>query len=66
MKEYTYVDVPIGKFFFSTSEDHRTIINEHAAQGWRYVGFLPTDIDGHGRITAMDLIFERDRDDVPV
>ena len=63
MKEYTYVDVQIGKFFFSSSEDHRAIINEHAAQGWRYVGFVPTDIDGHGRITAMDLIFERDRDD---
>lgn len=66
MKEYTYVDVQIGKFFFSSSENHRAIINEHAAQGWRYVGFVPTDIDGHGRITAMDLVFERDRDDAPI
>ena len=65
MKEYTYNNVQIGKFFFSTSATPRDIIPEYAAQGWRYAGEVPTDIDGHGRITAMDLIFERDREEDP-
>lgn len=63
MKKYAYVDVQIGKVFFSSSQDHRAIIDEYAAQGWRYAGFLPTGIDGHGRITDIDLIFERDLND---
>lgn len=60
MKKYEYVNVKIAKFVCAKSEEHRKIIDEYAAKGWRYVGYIPTDIDGHGMIRAMDLIFEID------
>lgn len=60
MKKYEYVNVKIAKFFGAKSEEHRKIIDEYAAKGYRYVGFIPTDIEGYGMIRAMDLIFETD------
>ena len=42
MKQYEYVSVHIGKLFGAASEEHREIINDYAAKGWRYVGFIPT------------------------
>ena len=62
MKEYTYNNVQIGKFFFSTSANHRDIINEYAAQGWRYVGYIPTQFTSNGGTKAIELIFEREAD----
>lgn len=38
MKQYEYVSVHIGKLFGAASEEHREIINDYAAKGWRYVG----------------------------
>ena len=63
MKEYTYNNVQIGKFFFSTSANHRDIINEYAAQGWRYAGCIPTHISGSGVLCNLDLIFEREKEE---
>lgn len=60
MKQYQYVNVHVGKFFWAGSEEHRKIIDEHAAKGYRYVGYIPTYMDGNGRIEDMDLIFEID------
>ena len=40
-------------------EDYRTIIEERAKNGWRYVGFIPTKQRGTGHIQEMDLIFEK-------
>lgn len=39
---------------------HREIIERRARDGWRYAGFIPTTQMADGRITEMDLIFERD------
>ena len=36
MKQYEYVSVHIGKLFGAASEEHREIINNYAAKGWRY------------------------------
>ena len=35
------------------------IIDKYAAQGWRYVGYLPTKISMGGVLCNIDLIFER-------
>lgn len=61
MKEYEYVSVDISGFVFAGNEEHRSIIDEYAANGYRYAGFIPTAINGHGKILTIDLIFERDK-----
>ena len=60
MKQYEYVNVHINKFVGAKSTEHRQIIDEYAANGWRYVGFVPTNITDYGKIKDMDLVFERD------
>lgn len=60
MKKYEYVQVHIGKFVGAKSEEHRRIIDEYAAKGYRYAGFIPTNMSDYGKIKDMDLIFERD------
>ena len=62
MKKYEYVNISIDNFFLgSGSEKHRQIIDEYAAKGYRYVGYIPTKITSHGKIVEMDLIFEIER-----
>ena len=61
MKKYEYVNVRINKFIGAISEEHRQIIDEYAAQGYRYVGFIPTNISDYGKIKEMDLVFEIDQ-----
>lgn len=60
MKKYEYVNIKIGKMFSVKSQEHRKIIDEYAAKGYRYVGYIPTDTDGYGKINNIDLIFESD------
>ena len=60
MKKYEYVNVKIGKFIGAKSEEHRQIIDEYASKGYRYVGYIPTDISDYGKIKSMDLICEVD------
>jgi hypothetical protein len=61
MMKYEYVSVYVGKFFGAKCEDHRIIIDEYAAKGYRYIGFIPTGMDGYGKSKAIDLIFETER-----
>lgn len=60
MKQYTYVKVHTGRFIGAVSEEHRRIIDEYAAKGYRYVGFIPTKMSDYGKMVDMDLIFEKD------
>ena len=60
MKKYKYVNVYMGKFIGAGSEEHRDIINQYAANGYRYVGYIPTKISENGKIKSMDLVFEID------
>ena len=62
MKEYLFVNVNINEFFGSHCTVHRRIIDEKAQLGYRYVGYVPTDISDYGKIREMDLVFERDSD----
>ena len=48
MKAYEYVNIHIGKFVGAGSEAHRAIIDEYAARGYRYVGYIPTNINNYG------------------
>ena len=58
MNRYEYVSIKVGKFIGAKSDEHRDIIGEYAEKGYRYVGFIPTDMTDHGKIITMDLIFE--------
>ncbi|MGN0169137.1 MAG: DUF4177 domain-containing protein [Lachnospiraceae bacterium] len=60
MKGYEYVSVHISKFVGAKSEEHRQIIDDYARRGYRYVGYIPTNISDYGKIKDMDLIFELD------
>ena len=44
-------------------QEHRAIIDQHAAQGWRYAGCIPTHISGSGVLCNLDLIFEREKEE---
>ena len=62
MKQYEYVSVHIGKLFGTASKEHLEIINDYAAKGWRYVGFIPTNMNDYGKLKDMDLVFEKDEE----
>ena len=59
--EYKYVTLHTGGGFWIDNMDcgHRAIIDEQAARGWRYVGYIPATFTGNGGIKDIDLIFER-------
>ena len=59
MYEYKYVTHRTGGGMWTGNRNHREIIDQHAQEGWRYVGFIPTHFTGHGGIAEADLIFER-------
>jgi len=62
MKKYEFINVKIGKFIGAKSEEHQEIINEYASKGYKYVGYIPTDMTDYGKIKSMDLVFEIDSD----
>lgn len=58
MMEYKYVPVKFGHS--NSSARHRRIIDEHAADGWRYVGWVPLTKTVFGMdIKTADLVFEK-------
>ena len=61
MYQYKYITLYTGGgFWFDNSTlEHRQIIDEQAAAGWRYVGYIPTKFSGEGGNKEIDLIFER-------
>ena len=63
MKKYEYVKINGWHFAFGfdIDDEHRSIIDQHASDGWRYVGFIPTRDTDNG-LTEIDLIFEKDID----
>lgn len=61
--EYRYISLQTGGGFFmdNSAVSHRDIIDEQAAQGWRYVGYIPIAFTSYGGVKEIDLIFERPR-----
>lgn len=62
MKKYTYVPIHTGKLLGAASQEHREVIDAYAAKGWRYVGFIPTNMNDYGKLKDIDLIFEKDEE----
>lgn len=60
MKQYEYVQIHIGRMDGSKSGEIRQAIDDYAAKGYRYAGFVPTRENDRGRTTDMELIFEKD------
>lgn len=60
MKKYEYVSYKMGGILSDKEEKHREIIDKYAELGYRYVGYIPTNILPNGRIMNIDLIFEID------
>ena len=68
MKEYEFVNLETqwgtGYSLFGgvriDTQGHRDIIRAKAAEGWTYVGWVPTTQRATGQIDAIDLIFERE------
>lgn len=60
MKKYEYVTIHMARFCGAKCEEHRGIIDEYAAKGYRYVGFIPTNLSDYGKIKDIDLVFEID------
>ena len=67
MYKYEYVTVSaemegyLAKFNNVLSlADYRKIIDEKAAEGWRYVGYMPTRERMKGYLRELDLIFEKE------
>ncbi len=62
MKQYQYVTVELenNKFTTAKSTAHREVIDQYAAKGFCYVGYVPCEIGPSGKILSMDLIFEKD------
>ena len=41
------------------ADGHREIIGRRAQEGWRYVGWLPTEHRATGHMEEIELVFER-------
>jgi hypothetical protein len=42
-----------------TGDDHKEIIDTHAAQGWRFVQIVPLYYTMEGRAKNFEIIFEK-------
>ncbi len=62
MKQYQYVTIEFENNKLTTAKNtaHRGIIDKYAAQGFRYVGYVPCVIGPSGKILSVDLIFGSD------
>lgn len=63
MKKYEYVNVKSQGLYNYGFVGYKEIINEYAAKGYKYVGYIPTDMV-NGAIIKIDLVFEKDEDNI--
>lgn len=62
MYQYKYVkyDTGGGSWIDNADCGYREIIDSRAADGWRYVGYIPASFSSRGGAATVDLIFERE------
>ena len=41
------------------TEEHRSIIEEYAKDGYKYAGYFPVKTSSNGKILIVDLIFQK-------
>ena len=63
MFEYKFVEVELKSGMFSTKpkEDYRSVIESHAAMGWRLVQIFTPPFNYQGNASKMELIFEKSK-----
>ena len=49
-----------SSFISPDGEDYYPVLNDMAAKGWRYAGWIPVAQNGRGQIMSLDLVFERE------
>ncbi|WP_282112570.1 DUF4177 domain-containing protein [Maribacter stanieri] len=60
MFEYKYVKIGLsGLFTTNPNTDYKTIIANHAKEGWRFVQIFAPAISGYGKAAYFELIFEK-------
>lgn len=60
MKDYVFERVEFRGAITTRLEEHREIIWDYASQGYRFVGAIPVEEIGYGKLRAVDLVFEAD------
>ena len=68
MYRYEYEAVYVGGGYWMDDNRkcrHREVIDQRARDGWRYVGYVPTEFTSGGSTRRLDLIFEREEADEP-
>ena len=66
MLEYEFEEVACDEvcgLYMRETAAHQKVILRRAADGWRYVGFIPRYQRAGGFIETIDLVFERRRPD---
>ncbi|MBP7185171.1 MAG: DUF4177 domain-containing protein [Ruminococcus sp.] len=68
MKQYRFVGMKrkmLGEYVTEdeTERSHRNVVVEMAGQGWRFINYIPVDMDGYGKLKRYDLVFEKDTDE---
>ena len=60
MKKYEFVTVKVknNPVMNASYTGHRKVIEEYAAKGYTYKGYIPTVQGPSGKAVEMDLIFE--------
>lgn len=60
MKKYEFVSVKLQNNYVANADmsEHRKIISDHAENGYRFAGYVPTKQGPSGKIVELDLIFE--------
>lgn len=49
-----------SSFIAPDGENYCPVLNDMAAKGWRYAGWIPVAQNGRGQIMSLDLVFERE------
>ncbi len=62
MKKYEYKKLKAGILLGAELKEHRQIIDDYAAKGYRFVACIPTCINNNGVAFEFDLVFELDCD----
>lgn len=63
MREYVYETFYYGHTWVTRNNNKqrcRDVIDRFLRNGYRYVGYVPTEFGAYGMINAIDLIFEKD------
>lgn len=61
MYKYKYVEVEVRNLMgVFTYDDHRELIDKFALGNYRFVGYIPKTLNSHGVIKSIDLIFEKE------